>query len=120
MKKYKIDKLKCAGCGACLQVCPHQAIKIGDDGKAVIDYKKCAGCSACIKAFPFDAIKEVSKKETRQPDLSAVSSESDSRSEKFLNLDSFFGRREEGRGMGAGRGRGRGPQGGRGGGARNR
>ena len=51
MKKFKINKLKCAGCGACIRVCPYGAIKIGEDGKAVIDEKKCQGCGKCKKIY---------------------------------------------------------------------
>jgi len=61
MKKYIINKSKCAGCGACINVCPHHAIEIGEDGKAIIDKKKCQKCGACIKACPFDAIEESSE-----------------------------------------------------------
>jgi ferredoxin len=57
MKEYKIDKLKCAGCGACIDICPNYAIKIGEDGKINIDEEKCNQCGKCIKACPFDAIK---------------------------------------------------------------
>jgi len=55
----KVDKSKCAGCGACIEVCPHGAIKIGEDGKAVIDQEKCRNCKRCIEACPFGAIVEV-------------------------------------------------------------
>ncbi len=37
MSKFKVNKSKCAGCGACLKFCPYGAIKIGEDGKAFID-----------------------------------------------------------------------------------
>lgn len=52
----KIDKEKCIGCGACVAVCPHDAIEM-KDGKAVIDQKKCKDCKECIKICPVDAIK---------------------------------------------------------------
>jgi ferredoxin len=58
MKKFKINKLKCAGCGACIKVCPYGAIKIGKDGKATIDEEKCQKCGKCKEACPFDAIIE--------------------------------------------------------------
>jgi ferredoxin len=58
MSKFKIDKSKCAGCGACLNACPYGAIKIGEDGKAVIDKEKCQGCGKCKEICPFDAISE--------------------------------------------------------------
>jgi len=58
MKKYKIDESKCAGCGACVEICPHGAIKIREDGKAIIDQKKCRGCDLCKDICPLGAIKE--------------------------------------------------------------
>ncbi|HHE45936.1 MAG TPA: 4Fe-4S dicluster domain-containing protein [Candidatus Moranbacteria bacterium] len=53
---YKINKSKCAGCGACLKVCPFGAITIGKDGKAVIDQTKCQKCGQCKDVCPFNAI----------------------------------------------------------------
>ncbi|MFH0876339.1 MAG: 4Fe-4S binding protein [archaeon] len=58
MKLYKINKLTCAGCGACIRVCPNHAIKIEKDGRANIDQKKCGKCGLCKKACPFDSILE--------------------------------------------------------------
>lgn len=58
MKKYKIDKSKCAGCGACINFCPYNAIKIGNDGKAEIDENKCRQCGKCMESCPFNAIKD--------------------------------------------------------------
>ena len=58
MSKFKVDKSKCAGCGACLKVCPYGAIKIGEDGKAVINKEKCRNCGKCKEIYPFDAISE--------------------------------------------------------------
>lgn len=58
MSKFKIDKSKCAGCGACLKACPYGAIKIGEDGKGVIDKEKCRNCGKCKEVCPFDAISE--------------------------------------------------------------
>ena len=43
----------CAGCGACVLVCPVNAIKysLSDDGfyKASIDIAKCINCGKCTK-----------------------------------------------------------------------
>jgi ferredoxin len=57
MKKYRINKIKCAGCGACIDFCPHNAIKMGKDGKAEIDENKCKQCGQCMESCPFNAIK---------------------------------------------------------------
>ncbi len=57
--KFKVNKSKCAGCGACLQACPYGAIKIGEDGKAFIDQSKCQKCGTCQEICPFDAIQKI-------------------------------------------------------------
>ncbi|MEA2113211.1 MAG: 4Fe-4S binding protein [Patescibacteria group bacterium] len=62
ISKYEVEKSMCAGCGACVGACPYGAIKIGEDGKAVIDQKKCQKCGECADACPFDAIKKVAIK----------------------------------------------------------
>ena len=33
MKKPKVDKIKCTGCGTCAALCP-DVFEIGDDGKS--------------------------------------------------------------------------------------
>lgn len=52
---YKIDKVKCNGCGACLNHCPEHAISmVGPD--AYIDPELCTGCGDCVPFCPRDAI----------------------------------------------------------------
>ena len=50
----KVDKSKCTGCGACVDVCPVNAIKI-EDKKAIIS-DECVDCGACISQCPVEAI----------------------------------------------------------------
>jgi Fe-S-cluster-containing hydrogenase component 2 len=50
----KVDKEKCTGCAACVEVCPLNAIKIKKD-KAVIS-DECVECGACINQCPNEAI----------------------------------------------------------------
>ncbi|NLG13905.1 MAG: 4Fe-4S binding protein [Lentisphaerae bacterium] len=50
-----VDKEKCVGCGACVDECPVEAIKIDDD-KAVINEDDCVSCGACVDACPCEAI----------------------------------------------------------------
>lgn len=63
--KFKVNKSKCAGCGACVQVCPSDAITMGEDGKAEIDQAKCSQCEKCKQICPLDAIEEVSEDEEK-------------------------------------------------------
>lgn len=52
-----IDKVKCKGCGGCMDVCPGSLIKKDAEGKAFIKYPRdCWGCCSCIKECKFDAI----------------------------------------------------------------
>jgi len=50
----KIDKEKCTGCNACVDVCPVNAIKIKNDKAVVSD--ECVECGACINECPNEAI----------------------------------------------------------------
>ncbi|MEK6958936.1 MAG: 4Fe-4S dicluster domain-containing protein [archaeon] len=46
---------KCLYCGACVGVCPVQAIVLKDT-HIVIDEKKCISCGACVKICPVGAM----------------------------------------------------------------
>ena len=56
----KITKEECVACGACVDVCPEQAIIVED--VAVVDEKKCLDCGACVDECPNNAIKLEEKK----------------------------------------------------------
>jgi len=45
----------CTLCGRCVEVCPADAILLGED-RAAIDPGKCEGCASCIAACEFDAV----------------------------------------------------------------
>ena len=53
-----VDRDKCTGCETCVSVCPFDAIKIKDDGKAFIN-EYCQACMACLSACPEGAIIEI-------------------------------------------------------------
>ena len=51
------EKDKCTGCGACMNVCAHNAISLTEQGVCgyiypEIDQDKCIGCGLCVKTCP--------------------------------------------------------------------
>ena len=51
----RVDPEKCTGCGACVEVCPVEAIKLVND-VAVVDENECTECGLCADECPEDAI----------------------------------------------------------------
>jgi ferredoxin len=60
-KLIEVDSEKCVSCGACVTLCPVEAITISEDSSIVFNKEKCVGstCSACVDACPTRAIKSV-------------------------------------------------------------
>jgi len=60
-KLIEVDSEKCFSCGACVALCPVEAITIAEDFSIVFNKEKCVGstCSACVDACPVRAIKSV-------------------------------------------------------------
>jgi len=56
-----IDKNKCVGCGACIKICPVEAISM-KDGKAEIYMDKCIRCGKCHDVCPKEAVRHDSEK----------------------------------------------------------
>ncbi|SDI49187.1 ATP-binding protein [Paenibacillus naphthalenovorans] len=52
-------KDSCTACGACVPVCPVQALVYTDDRQKVAVEKSCVSCNLCIPACPIAAIEEV-------------------------------------------------------------
>jgi Ni,Fe-hydrogenase III small subunit/ferredoxin len=53
----RVDAAKCAaGCGACVDVCPTQAIAKPAGGAVALDLGQCLFCAACVEACPARAI----------------------------------------------------------------
>jgi len=102
---FIVDKDKCQGCGACLNVCPVGAISF-IEGIAHIDKGKCINCGRCESVCPTGAIipdKSVSGGQV-PPFSSFLNSFAPFRF--FRGRGGGFGKRRGGRGRGGGRRRG--------------
>jgi NADP-reducing hydrogenase subunit HndC len=53
---YSIDQENCTGCGACLRVCPSQAVSGKKKKCHQILPDKCIKCGACFEVCTFDAV----------------------------------------------------------------
>ena len=60
-KLIEIDSEECINCGACITLCPVEAITLDGDATLVFNQEKCLGstCSACVDACPSRAIRSV-------------------------------------------------------------
>ena len=50
-----VDKEKCVACGACADICAHDAPNLVD-GRMFVDWNKCFGCGRCLDVCPVKAI----------------------------------------------------------------
>uniref|UniRef100_A0A7C2SKR8 4Fe-4S dicluster domain-containing protein n=2 Tax=Archaeoglobus fulgidus TaxID=2234 RepID=A0A7C2SKR8_ARCFL len=50
------DEEKCVHCGACVSICPTEAIYISSDKKVAIRTENCVHCGACVKVCPTKAL----------------------------------------------------------------
>ena len=52
-----VDVDLCTACGACIDVCPTEAIAMNDDESfVVIDAALCTACGACVDECPTGAL----------------------------------------------------------------
>lgn len=59
MSKYiAIVGKNCVACGACMKVCPKNAIQVKSGICAVVDALSCVGCGLCVKACPAGIIEK--------------------------------------------------------------
>lgn len=58
-KLIEVDDQKCLDCGACISLCPVNAIALNEDFSVVFDEDKCIGitCGLCVDACPVRAIR---------------------------------------------------------------
>lgn len=52
---YTVDNDICTGCGACVEICPAEAIQC-EEGVAVIDDEQCIYCGVCERECPSGAV----------------------------------------------------------------
>jgi NAD-dependent dihydropyrimidine dehydrogenase PreA subunit len=52
----KIDETKCTGCGMCLEVCPHEVLKLNGKRVLIQNRDACMECGACSRNCPAGAI----------------------------------------------------------------
>ncbi len=53
-----IDDDKCIDCGACISLCPTDALHATKEERLEFSYEKCIGCLLCLDSCPRKAIKE--------------------------------------------------------------
>ncbi|MFZ2649128.1 MAG: NAD(P)-binding domain-containing protein [Burkholderiaceae bacterium] len=70
-----VDNIRCIGSGACVKVCPEEALGIVKGKAVLINAASCIGHGACLAACPVDAIKLVFGTEKRGIDIPEVSPE---------------------------------------------
>ena len=52
----EINEELCVGCGACVDVCPVEALSMNKKKKATCDAEKCIECGQCVNECPEGAI----------------------------------------------------------------
>lgn len=52
-----LDREACVDCGACISLCPTEALILEDDYSLTLEEEKCVYCKACIPACPVKALK---------------------------------------------------------------
>ena len=54
-----IDDDKCIDCGACISLCPTDALHLAKEDRLEFSYEKCIGCLLCLDSCPRFAIEEI-------------------------------------------------------------
>lgn len=53
----QLDEESCIDCGACVSLCPTEALLLTEDYSLKLDEDKCVYCEACVPACPVRALK---------------------------------------------------------------
>lgn len=56
MSLIMVDEDKCAKCGICVNECPEQALKLGENGPEEVYPQNCIACGHCVAVCPREAI----------------------------------------------------------------
>ena len=51
-----VDELKCIDCGACVSLCPTDALSLNQEARLEFSKEKCIGCLLCVDTCPRLAI----------------------------------------------------------------
>ena len=54
-----LDDEKCIDCGACISLCPTDALHLVEGDRLEYSYEKCIGCLLCLDSCPRNAIQEM-------------------------------------------------------------
>jgi Fe-S-cluster-containing hydrogenase components 1 len=60
-QKVVVDQDICIGCGACVSVCPYQALELDENGKARLIWDMCKDDFSCVPVCPVNCIWKTSE-----------------------------------------------------------
>ena len=58
-QEIRMNTERCTSCGACVGICPSDALTLKEDFSVVFDKEKCVLCQGCILACPFEAMEHI-------------------------------------------------------------
>lgn len=67
MGKLKIERTTCTQCGICVDICPHNALEIRDEGPELAHPELCTECGVCEDQCPSGSIAVVHRQQLSSP-----------------------------------------------------